>query len=195
MSFFLGVKSNLTSKSKVVNGGLHSAGKLSPPAENGGAPPDPLTIPTSHPTEATICKWPGSPVSNGRFFLCTDHVCVRSATSPLWVSSLLLFSPTAHFSNLPLQDSHNNFKRYARYVFYLVFLIPSPLNLSCSTLPPPSFPVAPLGLFRLDSKRFSAEFQKHLSVNKKDFSTVEYLLRKGHRQLEMYASPGIRNIS
>ncbi|KAJ5739713.1 Complex 1 LYR protein [Penicillium manginii] len=43
--------------------------------------------------------------------------------------------------------------------------------------------------------RFSAEFQKHLSVNKKDFSTVEYLLRKGHRQLEMYASPGIRNIS
>ncbi|KAJ5309139.1 hypothetical protein PENANT_c014G04293 [Penicillium antarcticum] len=39
-----------------------------------------------------------------------------------------------------------------------------------------------------------AEFQKHLSVNKKDFSAVEYLLRKGHRQLEMYASPGIRNI-
>ncbi|KAJ5443876.1 uncharacterized protein N7458_007748 [Penicillium daleae] len=39
-----------------------------------------------------------------------------------------------------------------------------------------------------------AEFQKHRSVNKKDFSAVEYLLRKGHRQLEMYASPGIRNI-
>ncbi|CEJ54547.1 hypothetical protein PMG11_00852 [Penicillium brasilianum] len=42
--------------------------------------------------------------------------------------------------------------------------------------------------------RRSAEFQKHLSVNKKDFSAIEYLLRKGHRQLEMYASPGIRNI-
>lgn len=41
---------------------------------------------------------------------------------------------------------------------------------------------------------YSAEFQKHLSVNKKDFSTVEYLLRKGNRQLEMYSSPGIRNI-
>ncbi|KAJ5638881.1 hypothetical protein N7528_001271 [Penicillium herquei] len=39
-----------------------------------------------------------------------------------------------------------------------------------------------------------AEFQKHLSVSKKDFNTIEYLLRKGHRQLEMYASPGIRNI-
>ncbi|KGO39102.1 Complex 1 LYR protein [Penicillium expansum] len=41
---------------------------------------------------------------------------------------------------------------------------------------------------------YSAEFQKHLSVNKKDFSTVEYLLRKGHRQLELYSTPGIRNI-
>ncbi|KAJ5927817.1 hypothetical protein N7466_006773 [Penicillium verhagenii] len=39
-----------------------------------------------------------------------------------------------------------------------------------------------------------AEFQKHLSVSKKDFGTVEYLLRKGQRQLEMYSSPGIRNI-
>ncbi|KAJ5813376.1 uncharacterized protein N7503_000126 [Penicillium pulvis] len=39
-----------------------------------------------------------------------------------------------------------------------------------------------------------AEFQKHLSVSKKDFGTIEYLLRKGQRQLEMYASPGTRNI-
>ncbi|KAJ5585322.1 uncharacterized protein N7459_005122 [Penicillium hispanicum] len=39
-----------------------------------------------------------------------------------------------------------------------------------------------------------AEFQKHLSVNKKDFGAIEYLLRKGHRQLEMYTSPAIRNI-
>jgi len=41
---------------------------------------------------------------------------------------------------------------------------------------------------------YRTEFQKHRSVNKKDFSAIEYLLRKGHRQLEMYASPGIRNI-
>ncbi|KAJ5172294.1 hypothetical protein N7492_004887 [Penicillium capsulatum] len=40
----------------------------------------------------------------------------------------------------------------------------------------------------------SAEFQKHRSVHKKDFGAIEYLLRKGQRQLEMYASPGIRNI-
>ncbi|KAH8422930.1 succinate dehydrogenase assembly factor 1 [Aspergillus melleus] len=39
-----------------------------------------------------------------------------------------------------------------------------------------------------------AEFRKHLSVNKKDFNAIEYLLRKGHRQVEMYSSPGIRNI-
>jgi succinate dehydrogenase assembly factor 1 len=39
-----------------------------------------------------------------------------------------------------------------------------------------------------------AEFNKHLSVSKKDFNAIEYLLRKGARQLEMYSSPGIRNI-
>ncbi|KAL3470671.1 complex 1 protein-domain-containing protein [Aspergillus californicus] len=38
------------------------------------------------------------------------------------------------------------------------------------------------------------EFQKYCSVNKKDFSVIEYLLRKGSRQLEMYSSPSIRNI-
>ncbi|KAJ5712366.1 hypothetical protein N7493_008834 [Penicillium malachiteum] len=48
---------------------------------------------------------------------------------------------------------------------------------------------------RSNFKRYArAEFQKHISVSKKDFNTIEYLLRKGHRQLEMYASPGIRNI-
>ncbi|GAD93515.1 hypothetical protein MGYG_09060 [Paecilomyces variotii No. 5] len=40
-----------------------------------------------------------------------------------------------------------------------------------------------------------AEFRKNLNVSKKDFAAVEYLLRKGHRQLEMYSSPGIRNIA
>ncbi|EED20368.1 heat shock protein, putative [Talaromyces stipitatus ATCC 10500] len=39
-----------------------------------------------------------------------------------------------------------------------------------------------------------AEFRKQLDVNKKDFSTIEHLLRKGHKQLETYSSPGIRNI-
>ncbi|KAL4797364.1 complex 1 protein-domain-containing protein [Aspergillus venezuelensis] len=38
------------------------------------------------------------------------------------------------------------------------------------------------------------EFNKHISISKKDFSAIEYLLRKGSRQLEMYSSPGIRNI-
>ncbi|KAJ9492226.1 hypothetical protein VN97_g972 [Penicillium thymicola] len=62
------------------------------------------------------------------------------------------------------EDSRINFKKYARY--------------RCNP--------AKMG--------YSAEFQKHISVNKKDFSTVEYLLRKGNRQLELYSSPGIRNI-
>ncbi|KAF2790912.1 hypothetical protein K505DRAFT_250155 [Melanomma pulvis-pyrius CBS 109.77] len=38
-------------------------------------------------------------------------------------------------------------------------------------------------------------FRDHITVNKKDFSTIEYLLRKGRRQLEIYQDPGIRNIS
>lgn len=38
------------------------------------------------------------------------------------------------------------------------------------------------------------EFREHEHISKKDFATIEFLLRKGQRQLEMYESPGIRNI-
>ncbi|CCX14231.1 hypothetical protein FPQ18DRAFT_92368 [Pyronema domesticum] len=39
------------------------------------------------------------------------------------------------------------------------------------------------------------QFRAHLGVNKKDFATVEHLLRTGQRKLEMYSQPGIKNIS
>ncbi|KAF1355106.1 complex 1 protein-domain-containing protein [Delphinella strobiligena] len=39
-----------------------------------------------------------------------------------------------------------------------------------------------------------SEFRQHLHVDKKDFSAVEYMVRKGHRQLEIYSAPGIRNV-
>lgn len=39
-----------------------------------------------------------------------------------------------------------------------------------------------------------SEFSQHLTLDKKDFSAIEYYLRKGERQLETYASPGIKNI-
>ncbi|KAF2876268.1 complex 1 protein-domain-containing protein [Massariosphaeria phaeospora] len=39
-----------------------------------------------------------------------------------------------------------------------------------------------------------AEFRKHISISKKDFSTIEYLLRRGRNQLESYHDPEIRNI-
>jgi Complex 1 protein (LYR family) len=39
-----------------------------------------------------------------------------------------------------------------------------------------------------------SEFRKHIDLNKKDFSTIEFLLRKGNRQLEIYEDPGIKNI-
>jgi len=39
-----------------------------------------------------------------------------------------------------------------------------------------------------------SEFQKGLELDKKDYNTIEFLLRKGHRQVDMYSAPGIRNI-
>ncbi|KAF4873095.1 Succinate dehydrogenase assembly factor 1 [Colletotrichum siamense] len=38
------------------------------------------------------------------------------------------------------------------------------------------------------------EFDKFLAVDKRDFSVVEHLLRKGRRQLETYSSPSIKDV-
>lgn len=38
------------------------------------------------------------------------------------------------------------------------------------------------------------EFRKSIGLDKKDFAAIEYLLRKGQRQLEMYSAPGIKDI-
>ncbi|KAF1832916.1 hypothetical protein BDW02DRAFT_570619 [Decorospora gaudefroyi] len=39
-----------------------------------------------------------------------------------------------------------------------------------------------------------SEFHKHRDVGKKDFGTIEYLLRRGRNQLESYSDSGIRDI-
>lgn len=39
-----------------------------------------------------------------------------------------------------------------------------------------------------------SEFHKNQGVGKKDFSTIEYLLRRGRRQLETYQDAGIRDL-
>ncbi|KAI6350798.1 hypothetical protein MCOR25_010379 [Pyricularia grisea] len=39
-----------------------------------------------------------------------------------------------------------------------------------------------------------AEFDRNLAIDKRDFAAVEYLLRKGRRQLETYSAPGIKDI-
>jgi len=39
------------------------------------------------------------------------------------------------------------------------------------------------------------EFEKNMSLDKKDFGTIEFLLRKGNRQLETYGESGVRNIA
>jgi succinate dehydrogenase assembly factor 1 len=38
------------------------------------------------------------------------------------------------------------------------------------------------------------EFRKNITLDKRDFAAIEYLLRKGQRQLEIYSSPGIKDI-
>ncbi|QPC75758.1 hypothetical protein HYE68_006510 [Fusarium pseudograminearum] len=38
------------------------------------------------------------------------------------------------------------------------------------------------------------EFARNLSIDKRDFAAIEFLLRKGRRQLEVYGSPGIKDI-
>ena len=49
---------------------------------------------------------------------------------------------------------------------------------------------------RLNFKAFARrEFDKHMDLNKKDFSTIEFMLRKGNRQLEIYEAPGVTNIA
>ncbi|EEH37949.2 hypothetical protein PAAG_00870 [Paracoccidioides lutzii Pb01] len=44
-------------------------------------------------------------------------------------------------------------------------------------------------------KRFARqEFRKNMNISKMDFSAIEYLLRRGRRQVETYSSAGIRNV-
>lgn len=38
------------------------------------------------------------------------------------------------------------------------------------------------------------EFEKARDLDKKHFASIEFLLRKGHRQLETYSEPGIKDI-
>ena len=39
------------------------------------------------------------------------------------------------------------------------------------------------------------EFERNIMLDKKDFGAIEFLLRKGHRQLETYAASNITNIA
>ncbi|KAK7969018.1 hypothetical protein PG988_008091 [Apiospora saccharicola] len=39
-----------------------------------------------------------------------------------------------------------------------------------------------------------SEMNKSIQINKKDFAAIEFLLRKGRRQLEVYSAPGITDI-
>ncbi|XWW93106.1 hypothetical protein V2A60_001035 [Cordyceps javanica] len=60
---------------------------------------------------------------------------------------------------------------------------------------PATFPAAAPLATRPHFKDFArSEFAKNLSIDKRDFAAIEFLLRKGKRQLEVYSSPGIKDI-
>ena len=56
------------------------------------------------------------------------------------------------------------------------------------------FQLSLLSLIDLLNRIFRSEFRKNVQLDKKDFAAIEYLLRKGQRQLEIYSAPGITNI-
>ena len=39
------------------------------------------------------------------------------------------------------------------------------------------------------------EFEKAIHLDKKDFGTIEFMMRKGERQLEVYGEKGVTNIA
>ena len=41
---------------------------------------------------------------------------------------------------------------------------------------------------------YRSEFRAHVDLDKKDFGTIEYLLRRGRRQLDTYREEGIRDV-
>lgn len=51
-----------------------------------------------------------------------------------------------------------------------------------------------MGSSVLNQSCFRAEFDKSIKVDKRDFAAIEFLLRKGRRQLELYSAPGIKDI-
>ncbi|AEO66135.1 0d5c62a4-349d-41d6-8b34-0403289286d6 [Thermothielavioides terrestris] len=38
------------------------------------------------------------------------------------------------------------------------------------------------------------EFEKNIKIDKRDFGAIEFLLRKGRRQLDLYSLPGVKDI-
>lgn len=64
--------------------------------------------------------------------------------------------------------------------------------ISCSSLG--KFCPQVLDFPKADAVSRRTEFREHQNYDKKDFSAIEYMLRKGQRQLEIYSSPGIRNV-
>lgn len=100
------------------------------------------------------------------------------------------------------QNAQGNFKQFTRYVrISSLFVLFSPtvlfVQMGCTNQPfhHAHNELLQIACYSLTDFRNRQEFRKNADLSKKDFSAIEYLLRKGHRQLETYSSPGIRNIN
>jgi hypothetical protein len=71
------------------------------------------------------------------------------------------------------QDTQTHFRHFAKYVHDFDSELANALGSLCT---------------------LRGEFSRHLAIDKRDFVAIEYLLRKGRRQLDVYSSPGIKDI-
>ncbi|KAF4585807.1 putative Found in Mitochondrial Proteome [Ophiocordyceps camponoti-floridani] len=39
-----------------------------------------------------------------------------------------------------------------------------------------------------------AEFTRNINIDKRNFDFIEFLLRRGRRQLQVYSSPGVKDV-
>ena len=72
------------------------------------------------------------------------------------------------------QDTRQHFEAFARYGYISQMLQTAEMVLTDTSC--------------------RAEFRENAAVDKRDFAAIEYMLRKGRRQLDTYASPGIRDV-
>lgn len=95
------------------------------------------------------------------------------------------FSPWRSFACLHHSEDTPNFDRVLVYTFAT---LRGEYRLIFATYP------YKVRMTRMLTQNDRSEFRAHVDLNKKDFGTIEYLLRRGRRQLDTYSEEGIRDV-